>query len=128
MGTARPEERPAAARQALASSPATGTYARIHAIVRRVPAGRVTTYGAVARLAQVPGGARQVGWAMSALPAGSRVPWHRVVNAAGRVSERVTPGASLDQRLLLEREGVTFDGAGRIALASYEWRRGRRAP
>lgn len=127
MGSARPEERPPAARQALASSPASGTYARIYAIVRRVPAGRVTTYGAVARLAQVPGGARQVGWAMSALPTGSRVPWHRVVNAAGRVSERAIPGASLDQRLLLEREGVTFDRAGRIALARHEWRRGRRA-
>ena len=87
----------------------------------------MTTYAAVAKLAGVPGGARQVGWALSALPTGTSVPWHRVVNAAGRVSARATPGAGLDQRLLLEREGIVFDGAGRIALARHEWRRGRRS-
>jgi methylated-DNA-protein-cysteine methyltransferase-like protein len=90
------------------------SYTRIYAVVRRVPRGRVASYGQVARLARLPGRARQVGYAMYALPAGSKVPWHRVVNAAGRVSRRRIPGAELTQRMLLEREGVRFGPGGRI--------------
>jgi len=64
-------------------------------------------------MAGLPGRARQVGYALYALPAGSRVPWQRVVNAQGKVSRRRVPGAELTQRMLLEREGVRFK-AGRI--------------
>lgn len=100
---------------------ARGTYARIYAVVRRIPRGRVATYGQIAALAGGLGrGARQVGYALHALPATHAVPWHRVVNAAGRLSPR--PGGSeLAQRLLLEREGVRFDGRGRIDLAAFRW-------
>ena len=58
-------------------------YSRIYAAARRIPRGRVATYGQVARVAGLPGRARQVGYAMYALAAGSTVPWHRVVNAQG---------------------------------------------
>lgn len=112
---------------------ATGSdpYSRIYAVVRRIPRGRVASYGQVAALAGLHGRARQVGYALHALPDGTRVPWHRVINAAGRVSRRAVPGAELSQRMLLQREGVRFGAGGRIALARYGWplsaRKSRRA-
>ncbi len=97
------------------------TYRRIYAVVRRIPRGRVVTYGQVAALAGLPGHARQVGYALHALPRGTRLPWHRVINAKGEVSRRRRPGDELSQRLLLEREGVRFDARGRVALARLRW-------
>jgi len=96
-------------------------YERIYAVVRRIPRGRVATYGQIARLAGLEGQPRLVGYAMHALPAGSVVPWHRVINARGMISLRRT-GDSLSQRLLLEREGVRFDAAGRTSLARFAWK------
>jgi methylated-DNA-protein-cysteine methyltransferase related protein len=106
---------------------AAGAYARIYAVVRRIPRGRVATYGQVAELAGLGGHARQVGYALHALRAGTAVPWHRVINAAGMVSPRAVPGAELTQRQLLEREGVGFDLRGRVRLSAVRWKpRGRR--
>jgi len=99
----------------------TGAYQRIYAVVRRIPRGQVATYGQVARLAGLPGRARQVGYAMHALPRGSAVPWQRVVNARGTISRRRVPGAELTQRVLLEREGVRFGAGGRISLERFRW-------
>jgi methylated-DNA-protein-cysteine methyltransferase-like protein len=95
---------------------------RIYAVVRRIPRGRVATYGQVAELAGLSGRARQVGYAMAALPAGTVVPWHRVINAAGMVSRRKMPGEELPQRQLLEKEGIRFDARGRVALEKVRWR------
>lgn len=100
----------------------TPTYQRIYAWVRKIPRGKVATYGQVARLARLPGQARQVGYAMHALPPGTTVPWQRVINARGEVSLRRTPGAELTQRLLLEREGLRFNAKGRIDLTRYLWK------
>ena len=102
------------------------TYQRIYAVVRRIPVGRVATYGQVARLAGLPGRARQTGYAMHALPAGSQVPWHRVVNAKGEISRRAAGTGELEQRLLLEREGVTFSWRGIIDLTRFGWSGERR--
>jgi methylated-DNA-protein-cysteine methyltransferase-like protein len=90
-------------------------------MVSRVPAGRVVTYGQVARMAGRPGAARHVGWALSALPAGSGTPWHRVVNASGAISSRGSGGSEERQRVLLEAEGVRFRPDGRIDLEAYRW-------
>ncbi|RMG14656.1 MAG: methyltransferase [Planctomycetota bacterium] len=90
---------------------------RIYAVVCRIPRGRVTTYGEVAARAGILRGARQVGYALSALPPGSPIPWHRVLNARGESS---LPGE--EQRRLLEGEGVRFDARGRVDLARYGWR------
>ena len=101
------------------------SYARINAVVRRIPRGRVATYGQVARLAGLPGQARQVGYALHALsdpPADEGVPWQRVVNARGEVSTRSEPGAECVQAAVLESEGVVFDARGRIDLARHLWR------
>ena len=91
-------------------------------MVRRIPRGRVATYGQVAVLAGLPGHARQVGYALHALAKGSPVPWQRVVNARGEVSLRRTPGWESVQRALLEREGIVFDLRGRIDLERRLWR------
>ncbi len=97
-------------------------YPRFYEIVRRVPTGRVTTYGAVARAAGRPRHARQVGYAMAALPDDHDVPWHRVVNARGEISRRSGPRThERIQRALLEAEGVRFDERGRIDLEAFGW-------
>ena len=102
---------------------APSSFERIYAAVRRIPRGKVSTYGAVARLAGMPGRARQVGYALAALRDGTAVPWHRVVNARGVLSlERAGAASGLTQRVRLAREGVTVDGAGRVALARFGWR------
>lgn len=102
------------------------SYERIWSIVRKIPAGHVATYGQVARVAGLGGAARLVGYALHALPeTNQRVPWQRVVNAQGRISQRRFPGADQVQRKLLEREGVRFDARERIDLARFGWRGGR---
>lgn len=94
--------------------------------MRRIPAGRVATYGQVAALARLPGHARQVGYALHALPEHSGVPWHRVVNVRGELSlGRISPGGALQQRFRLEREGVAFGAGGRVDLERHAWRPGR---
>ena len=95
-------------------------HVRIRKVIARIPRGRVATYGQIARIARLPGQARLVGYALNALPQGSRTPWHRVLNAQGALSTR---GVSAErQRELLEDEGVEFDVRGRVSLARYQWR------
>jgi methylated-DNA-protein-cysteine methyltransferase-like protein len=86
-----------------------GFFQRVYTAVRAIPRGRVATYGQVAALVGVPRGARAVGWALRAMDTAEarRVPWHRVVTAAGGISLR--PGLSpLVQRKRLRAEGVRF--------------------
>ena len=98
----------------------TTLYSRIYAQVGRIPKGRVSTYGRVAKL--VGGtGARQVGYAMAALPVGSSVPWQRVVNHKGEISLRSDGQPDQRQRRLLEAEGVSFSLRGRIDLKRFGW-------
>lgn len=105
-----------------AAAPQPSSWARIYDVVRQIPSGRVATYGQVAELAGLPRQARLVGYALSALSAGSRVPWHRVINAEGRVSARSDgAGATVPQRLRLEAEGVTFGAGGRVSLERFRW-------
>jgi methylated-DNA-protein-cysteine methyltransferase-like protein len=94
----------------------------IHAMVKRIPRGKVATYGQVAELAGLAGHARQVGYALHALTDDDDIPWQRVVNARGEVSARSEPTAESIQRQLLEREGIRFDLSGRIDLSEYGWR------
>ena len=103
------------------------SYRKIWDVVLKIPRGRVATYGQVARLAGFPNHARLAGYALHALPATSRVPWHRVVNAKGEVSPRRDGSEHhLLQRILLEKERVRFDARGKIPLAVYRWRPGPR--
>jgi methylated-DNA-protein-cysteine methyltransferase-like protein len=97
-------------------------YAAIWSAVRRIPRGRVATYGQIAELAGLEGHARQVGYALHNLPERNDVPWHRVINARGEISPRTSGDSHELQRMLLEAEGVEFDLAGRMDLARYRWK------
>lgn len=92
------------------------------AVVHEIPAGKVATYGQVAALAGRPGAARWVGRALGALPSGSGVPWHRVLNASGRITVDggTGPGARRQRKLLLE-EGVAVDERFRVRLRDCRW-------
>jgi methylated-DNA-protein-cysteine methyltransferase-like protein len=94
----------------------------VYRVVRRIPAGRVASYGQVAALAGMPRAARQVGYALHALDAESGVPWHRVVNAQGQISERGPSMIVPLQRSRLEADGVVYGPSGRIDLARFGWR------
>jgi methylated-DNA-protein-cysteine methyltransferase-like protein len=96
-------------------------YDDVYALVRQIPPGKVVTYGQVAALLGQPRAARAVGYALRFLPAGTDVPWHRVINHRGHISLRAPPESPLLQRLLLEEEGVVFDTAGRVDLVLYRW-------
>jgi methylated-DNA-protein-cysteine methyltransferase-like protein len=95
-------------------------YDRIYDVVRQIPAGCVATYGQIAHLV---GGcsAQMIGFALAALPAGSDVPWQRVVNRQGKISPRGVGFDSMIQRTLLEEEGVGFNLGGEIDLKIYGW-------
>jgi len=97
-------------------------YRRIYAMGRRIPPGRVTTYG---RVAELVGGctARMVGYAMAALKHGTApdVPWQRVINAQGKISIHGDGIGNAMQRTLLEEEGVVFSPQGVVDFTIYGW-------
>lgn len=97
------------------------TYAAVWDVVRAIPRGRVATYGQVAQRAPFPCNARFVGYALHALPEGSRVPWHRVINAQGRISFAPRSAPWREQRRRLQAEGVVFI-ADAVDLARFGWR------
>ncbi|HVK57064.1 MAG TPA: MGMT family protein [Burkholderiales bacterium] len=101
------------------------SYTHIYAIVKKVPKGKVATYGQIAALAGIPRHARQVGYALHALSDGADIPWHRVINAKGEVSPRTWSENHLLQRILLEAEGVEFDTNGRVSLTRFGWKTSR---
>ncbi len=90
----------------------------VYRLVKRIPRGRVTTYGELAKSLRLRGGARAAGYAMAATPRGRGIPWHRVIGAGGKVT-MPEPHASL-QRRLLATEGVSFAGT-RIDMKLYAW-------
>lgn len=99
-----------------------GFNARVHAVVRLVPPGFVTTYGQVATLLGSPRVARHVGFALAALLNPEEpVPWHRVINSQGRISHRGDVLRAQHQRELLEREGVVFDARERVDLSRFRY-------
>jgi methylated-DNA-protein-cysteine methyltransferase-like protein len=110
----------------MASAP--NSAGKIYAVVSRIPKGRVATYGQVAAEAGLPRRARLVGTALRVLRDDTVVPWHRVVNAQGRISPRGDAlGHEELQAHLLRREGVRL-AAGAISLARYQWRPAARSP
>ncbi|HNY64841.1 MAG TPA: MGMT family protein [Deltaproteobacteria bacterium] len=96
------------------------TYKNIFDAVRAIPRGRVATYGQIAVMAGIPGHARQVGYALHTLIEGTDVPWHRIINARGRISLHPQFGGLL-QRKLLEAEGIEFGPDDAIPLEIYQW-------
>ncbi|MEJ2050728.1 MAG: MGMT family protein [Calditrichota bacterium] len=97
-------------------------YQRIYEVVRKIPQGRVATYGQVARLAGLGGHARQVGYALHNLPENSGIPWQRVINARGEISFPSDSPHWYLQRALLEAEGIRFDANDKVSLGRYRWK------
>lgn len=95
-------------------------YDDVYEIVKRIPRGQVSTYGRIAKISPVPRGARGVGWALAGLgpERAHEVPWWRVINAAGRISNEFN---AVLQRELLEAEGIRFDERGYVDLERYLW-------
>jgi methylated-DNA-protein-cysteine methyltransferase-like protein len=100
-------------------------YRQVYAVVRRIPRGRVTSYGRVARMLGRPNAARAVGYALAALAGKANtnppIPWHRVINHAGRISTPDTDGGASMQRKLLQVEGVVVGDDLRVDLGVYLW-------
>lgn len=98
------------------------TYEAIYAVVRCIPEGKVATYGQIAELANLPRQARLVGYALYRVDPTSDIPWHRVINAKGEISESpFRQGGDYLQRSRLEQEGVEFSPTGKISLQVYRW-------
>ena len=95
------------------------TFEKIYEVVKKIPKGKVATYGQVALLAGNSRWARVVGYALHNNPDQSNIPCHRVVNREGKVAEIFAFGGGKVQRQLLEAEGVVFESNGRIDLAKY---------
>ena len=98
------------------------TQARLFQVIHAIPKGRVATYGQVADLAGLPRAARLVGNTLKNLPKNSKLPWHRVINASGKISLPMDGGGKVQQRRL-EKEGVTFLN-GKVDLRHYRWNPG----
>ena len=98
----------------------TRLYQTIHRIISLIPSGKVATYG---QIAEIVGGctARMVGYAASAIPQDSDIPWQRVINYKGKISSRSGGSRELLQQELLEGEGIQFDPLGKTNLKYYRW-------
>jgi len=105
------------------SSTQPNIYDQIYDIVRQIPEGQVATYGQIADMANLFGKARLVGYALFRVdPQTSDVPWHRVINAKGEISQSpFRNGGDYVQRSLLEQEGIKFSATGKVNLAVYRW-------
>lgn len=95
-------------------------YERIYELIRQVPAGKVATYG---QIADIVGecSPRMIGYALAALKPGWDVPWQRIINSQGKISRRADGAESMEQRHLLELEGIHFDKNDRIDLEKFGW-------
>lgn len=97
------------------------SFQKIYAVVKRIPKGKVSTYGQVAALAGNPHWSRVVGYALHANPSPGVIPCHRVVNRFGEVSPAFAFGGANEQILLLQNEGIEFDSDNRVDLKKYQW-------
>jgi len=99
----------------------TRLYQTIHHIISLIPSGKVATYG---QIAEIVGGcsARIVGYAASAISQDSDIPWQRVINYKGGISQRRSVSEGLLQKKLLEEEGIVFNQYGRTDLDHYRWK------
>jgi len=96
------------------------TYERIWAVVRKIPKGRVATYGQIAAMAGFAKQPRLAGYAMHNIPDGEKLAWHRVINAQGRISFPKGGSKYREQKRRLEAEGVVFI-KGRVDLSRWRW-------
>lgn len=94
---------------------------RLYTVIQGIPVGKVATYGQIASLAGLPGAARLVGKILSGLPADTSLPWHRVINAAGKISMPEDSDSFNEQKKRLTRENIILIGS-QISLKQYLWK------
>jgi methylated-DNA-protein-cysteine methyltransferase-like protein len=93
----------------------------VYEVVRKIPKGKVATYGQIAKILGQPRRAKIVGWALHKNPYFGEVPCHRVVNRNGEISSGFAFGGPMEQRKMLEDEGIIFEEDGKINLRKYSW-------
>ena len=93
---------------------------RVIKIIQSIPSGKVSTYGAIARLAGSPRGARQVSWALHSMTEKYNLPWHRVINSQGKLVLK-SDASSETQKLLLEKEGIEVMANFKVDLKKFLW-------
>ena len=106
-------------------------YKQLYTVIRKIPKGRVATYGQIAELAGIPGGARVAGAALKTSKPSDRLPWQRVIGKASKTRGRIAihdPVGAAIQRQLLEGEGVTINESGLVDLTVFAWGVPRRTP
>ena len=91
--------------------------------IQKIPAGKIATYGQIAKLAGKPQGARGVSWILSSSSRVHKLPWQRVLNSAGKISFPVDSPEYRKQRKLLENEGIIFGDKGQIDLKKFQWKK-----
>ncbi|TYQ15248.1 UNVERIFIED_CONTAM: methylated-DNA-protein-cysteine methyltransferase-like protein [Acetivibrio alkalicellulosi] len=96
-------------------------YEKVYKIVSLIPKGKVATYGQIAKLSGFPKRSRVIGYALHKNPYYGEVPCHRVVNRNGEISYSFAFGGEMEQRRLLEQEGIVFEENGKIKLEKYLW-------
>ncbi|MBO5230291.1 MAG: MGMT family protein [Clostridia bacterium] len=97
------------------------TFNKIYDVVRKIPRGKVCTYGCVAAMAGNPRWSRVVGYALHVNPEPGKIPCHRVVTKNGEVSKAFAFGGENMQRILLAEEGVEFLDDGRVDMKRFAW-------
>lgn len=104
-------------------SPKPSFYTKVYDVVKKIPKGKVTSYGTIAGLLGQPRAARAVGYALNSLPKDleSMVPWQRVINSQGKISVKGDTIRANLQRKLLEKEGVEFNDVGQIDFKKFGW-------
>ncbi len=91
--------------------------------IKKIPKGKIATYGQIAKLAGKPQGARGVVWILHSSSASEDLPWHRVINSKGRISFPEMTENWVRQKSLLEREGIEFGDGGVVDLKKYQWKK-----
>lgn len=97
--------------------------AKVIALIRKVPAGKIATYGQIAKLAGKPQGARGVAWILNSSSKAHKLPWQRILNSSGKISFPVDSAEYRKQRKLLENEGIVFGDKGQIDLKKFQWKK-----
>ena len=95
---------------------------KVYDMVCHIPIGKVATYGQIAKLIGYANYSRYIGHALSRLDNNTHIPWHRVVNAKGKISPRGLNGCDDYQRILLEEENVVFNDKDCISLKEFQWK------
>jgi methylated-DNA-protein-cysteine methyltransferase related protein len=96
---------------------------KVIANIKKIPRGKVATYGQIARLSGQPHSSRAVGWVLNSCTTGHKLPWQRVINSKGSISFHPHSQEYADQKRLLQKEGIKFTGPHTLDLDRYQWKK-----